>query len=558
MERINGHDTVDIGNGKRGFRSQNALAGVNGTEVTDAFLNSVQEEICSVIEKAGIVLDIQKNDQLHEALMRIIAPGFGNRIAWMPVKSVTVKAPPTGAAIGDTYVIPAGATGAWSGHSQKLAEWNGSTWNVISTKDGHGVGLPDGRVFERINGAYVEFLASRDWVNSQTIPVHRLKNLPWVTVISVSETTPPASPSEGDLYVIPNGATGAWEGHSQKLVEWYDGAWKFRGPPNGHGVSLADGRVFERVNHAYTEFLASRDWVNNRKAPITQHLNVLPWLPVKSITQTAPPAAPDVGDTYIIPAGATGTWAGKTGQVAEWSGGAWWYKTPPDGHGVSLADGRIFECVSGSYIEKQALDTQSGKWTYAEAGGSANALTAMLTPALITYTPGFQVNIKIVTNNTGAATINVNGRGVKSIVDRSGTALSAGDLVAGEVVTLVYDGTRFRTVWKSEGSNQSMGGAGWVKLPGGLIMQWGGFSGPTNPSLQVGGVYESNRIPVGWPIAFPNAIFQVVAGCGTDVGGVGLQEQAWFTNWNKTSGDALVACRQASATLSGSFIVFGN
>lgn len=159
MERINGHDTVDIGGGKRGFRSQNALAGVNGTEVTDAFLNAVQEEICTVIEKAGIVLDTQKNDQLHEALMRIVAPGFGNRVAWMPVVSVTITVPPTNATLGDTYVIPAGATGAWAGQAQKLAEWNGSSWNIIATKDGHGVSLPDGRVFERISGSYVEKIA---------------------------------------------------------------------------------------------------------------------------------------------------------------------------------------------------------------------------------------------------------------------------------------------------------------------------------------------------------------------------------------------------------------
>lgn len=57
MERITGHGTGDIGNGKRGFRSQNAEAGVNDIEVTDALLNSLQEEICTVIERAGIILD---------------------------------------------------------------------------------------------------------------------------------------------------------------------------------------------------------------------------------------------------------------------------------------------------------------------------------------------------------------------------------------------------------------------------------------------------------------------------------------------------------------------
>ena len=387
------------------------------------------------------------------------------------------------------------------------------------------------------------------------VPMQRLTRLPWLPVTSMSLTVPPTSPAIGDIYLIPNGATGAWTGQAGKIAEYTTAGWGILTPPDGHGVGLPDGRVFERVNGIYIEFLASREWVNNRKAPITQ-LNSLPWLPVKSMTVTAPPAATE-GDLYLIPTSATGAWAGKAGQIAEWSGAAWMFKSPADGHGVSLPDGRVFERVSGSYIEKPALDTQSGKWTYADATGSSNALIVVLAPALLAYTPGLQINIKVATTNTGAATINVNGLGAKSIVDRTGTALSAGDLVAGEIVSLVYDGTRFRTIGKSEGSNQIMGSAGWIKLPGGLIMQWGSFSGTTN-AYHVGGVYESSSIAVTWPMVFPNGLFQCVAGCGTDVSGNGLQEQAWFILSNKAGGTALVACRQAGAALSGFYIVFGN
>ncbi len=155
-----------------------------------------------------------------------------------------------------------------------------------------------------------------------------------------------------------------------------------------------------------------------------------------------------------------------------------------------------------------------------------------------------------------AVTINVNGLGAKAIVDRVGSALLSGDLIAGEVVSLVYDGTRFRTISRSEGSNQNIASAGWLKLPGGLIMQWGSFSGVTSNG-PANGVYESTAITVTWPMAFPTAILQLVAGCGTDVSGVGLQEQAWFGSSGRVSGVALVACRQLSATLSGSYIAFG-
>lgn len=159
MERINGNNTVDIGGGKRGFRSQNAAAGVAGTEVTDKFLNDLQEEVSAVIENSGFELDPDNQQQLWEALQNIAAPGFANRTAWLPVISMTITAPPNNAVIGDAYVIPAGATGAWAGHAQKLAEWSGVKWRIIPTKDGHGISLPDGRVFERVSGVYVEKLA---------------------------------------------------------------------------------------------------------------------------------------------------------------------------------------------------------------------------------------------------------------------------------------------------------------------------------------------------------------------------------------------------------------
>ncbi|NNV23920.1 DUF2793 domain-containing protein [Ochrobactrum pseudogrignonense] len=159
MDRVNGANTVDIGSGRRGFRSQNAAAGIAGTEVTDKILNDVQEEICAVVENAGLVLDPENQQQLWEALQLIAAPGFANRVAWLPVISMTTTAPPNDAVLGDAYIIPAGATGVWSGNQQKLAEWTGSSWRIVNARDGHGISLPDGRVFEKVGGAYVEKLA---------------------------------------------------------------------------------------------------------------------------------------------------------------------------------------------------------------------------------------------------------------------------------------------------------------------------------------------------------------------------------------------------------------
>jgi hypothetical protein len=56
-------------------------------------------------------------------------------------------------------------------------------------------------------------------------------------------------------------------------------------------------------------------------------LGALVQLSAKSAV-TNVPASPVDGDTYIIPAAATGAWAGRTGQVAMWLGGSWVFFTP--------------------------------------------------------------------------------------------------------------------------------------------------------------------------------------------------------------------------------------
>jgi len=46
--------------------------------------------------------------------------------------------------------------------------------------------------------------------------------------------TPPAAPNEGDGYLLPEGATGAWDGRAAgEIASWQDGAWTFRTPQAG-------------------------------------------------------------------------------------------------------------------------------------------------------------------------------------------------------------------------------------------------------------------------------------------------------------------------------------
>lgn len=80
---------------------------------------------------------------------------------------------------------------------------------------------------------------------------------------------------------------------------------------------------------------------------------------------------------------------------------------------------------------------------YGTTGGSANAYTLTLSPALTAYAAGVCVAVKIHAANTASSTININGLGAKTIKDSKGNALTAGRLRLNGVYTLRYDGTDF-------------------------------------------------------------------------------------------------------------------
>jgi hypothetical protein len=175
-----------------------------------------------------------------------------------------------------------------------------------------------------------------------------------------------------------------------------------------------------------------------------QRLTRLPWIPIISMSLATPPASPVAGDAYVIAASGTGSWSGQDGKVAEYTNAGWAIITPPNGHGVSLPDGRVFERVSGTYVEKIALDSQSGKWIYAADSGAVNALVVTLAPVPAAYAAGMTLRIKAANSNTGATTLNVNGLGAKAVVRRDGSILRDSDIISGAVQEYVYDGTNFQ------------------------------------------------------------------------------------------------------------------
>lgn len=100
----------------------------------------------------------------------------------------------------------------------------------------------------------------------------------------------------------------------------------------------------------------------------------------------------------------------------------------------------------GAAFRAEAVSPPRGEIIYVADTGAANALVVAPTPALGGYFEGLMLAIKVAAANTGAATIDVSGLGLRNIVRRDGSAAVAGDLFAGEMAILVYDGAAFRLV----------------------------------------------------------------------------------------------------------------
>ena len=107
----------------------------------------------------------------------------------------------------------------------------------------------------------------------------------------------------------------------------------------------------------------------------------------------------------------------------------------------------IFAAVAVGFDRLPAkLLLDQGRVTYGtEQGGSAaNVYVFNLPQTLASYVEGLEVVIKTAHVNTGPSTINIDGRGAKTIKTGGGSALVGGELLAGAPVKLVYDGTDFR------------------------------------------------------------------------------------------------------------------
>ncbi len=86
---------------------------------------------------------------------------------------------------------------------------------------------------------------------------------------------------------------------------------------------------------------------------------------------------------------------------------------------------------------------QFESFTSASSSGSANAYVVALTPAISAYASFLSIAFSPNFTNTAAATLNVNGKGARTILRCDGSAILPGDITAGSVAYVILIGSTF-------------------------------------------------------------------------------------------------------------------
>jgi hypothetical protein len=74
--------------------------------------------------------------------------------------------------------------------------------------------------------------------------LRKLEAVAQLAAIDRDLATPPGSPADGDRYIVPPAATGAWSGQTNRVALNIAGTWHFLQPLDGWRCWLNDEQVF--------------------------------------------------------------------------------------------------------------------------------------------------------------------------------------------------------------------------------------------------------------------------------------------------------------------------
>lgn len=216
-----------------------------------------------------------------------------------------------------------------------------------------------------------------------------------------------------------------------------------------------------------------------------QALDLLVQPVVESRTLATPPMTPLAGEAWIVPAGATGAWAGHTGEIAAWATTAWLFLDPAAGwQAWCKADSTALVFDAGAWVPLAALGSALPRLGVNASADTTNRLAVSAPATLFTHAgAGHQLKLnKAAAGNTASLLYQTNWSGRAEMglvgddnwrlkVSPDGTswidaltvnATTGATTVAATLrpatdnaVTLGGSGARWSTVWAATGTIQT-------------------------------------------------------------------------------------------------------
>src|SRR5688572_10935692 len=172
-------------------------------------------------------------------------------------------------------------------------------------------------------------LVDQDGKRFKNSSVYAPKSGVYTNVISMSETAPPGSPSDGDIYIVGIGGTDDWATHDNKVAIFAGGIWYFETPLPGALAWVNDEAGYVRfTGSAWTSGISGTLAANSvRLSHLLQGANL-----VVISTANSPAGGESDGDIYIVGSSPSGDFSDFTaGRLAIREGSVWVQYTPKTG-----------------------------------------------------------------------------------------------------------------------------------------------------------------------------------------------------------------------------------
>lgn len=367
------------------------------------------------------------------------------RMPFLVVESVTTTAPPASPPLGATYLIPSGATGAWSGFAQRVAQWNGTVWVTVTPPLGHLVVVGDQAL-----GAGLRWLRreATGWVaataTEAAIGLTRLATIAEHTAgtsdVLAAHPKGVKAMIDAAISALVNGAPVTLDTLKEiadtlttifaTAAEHLAGTRKDRAATPGDLAPVVTRRAWEYGTNSGT----ANAWaVTLAPAPTayTDGMRV-------SVLLNAANAAGAIS----LNVNALGN------KVVAYDNGAHYAPQAGDFRSGMVVDliyrGTFFAIVGVSQISV-ASAIQDCRHNYVGAAGTANAIVIDPQPRPTAHKAGSTFRVYINAANTGAVTLDIQGLNDPKPVTYDGSnVIAAGDFQPNDIVELTYDGTAYR------------------------------------------------------------------------------------------------------------------